>query len=182
MKRLFFIRHGETDLNVKQHFAGITEAQLTDDGRTQAQKSGRHLKSNPVAIDWIISSPLARTQETAKIIATEIGFPLENIELNELFLERNFGPLENTSAQKFLTTKDSYRKIDTVEGAETIANLQTRAERALQYVKSLPHDNVLVVSHGAFGRAFRRAVMELPHSHEYEAEFSIGNAEILELI
>lgn len=182
MKRLFFVRHGETDMNITNTLSGRVEAILTDNGRAQAKLSGASLKDKPVTIDYIVCSPLKRTRETAAIIAEEIGFPLEKIEYNALFLERSFGPLEGTDSKDFIKSPGDYRKIDDVEGAETIEALQQRAEKALAYAKSIEADNVLVVSHGAFGRAFRRVVQELPHTHEYEGIQWIGNAEIIELI
>ncbi len=182
MKRLFYVRHGETDMNISATFSGRTEAILTDNGRLQATTSGKALVQKPLRIDYIICSPLVRTQETARLIAEQISFPIDSIELNELFIERHFGSLEGTPVKKFLETPEDYRKIDDIEGAETVEELQKRAEKALAYAKSIPADNVLIVSHGAFGRALRRVVQGLPHTHEYEGIQWIANAEIIELI
>ncbi|CAN5415957.1 hypothetical protein BH09PAT4_BH09PAT4_02210 [soil metagenome] len=182
MKRLFYIRHGETDMNIAKKFSGTTEAQLTDNGRGQAKLSGEALRQKPLRIDYIVCSPLKRTQETAKIVAGEIGFPVEKIEINDLFIERHFGTLEGTPSEEFIGSPEDYRKIDAVAGAETIEALQQRAEKALAYAKSIPADNVLIVSHGAFGRALRRVVNNQPHTHEYDGIQWIGNAEIVELI
>ena len=169
-------------MNVASVLSGHVQAQLTDNGKRQARTSGSHIRDKKLRIDYIICSPLQRTQDTAHIIANEISFPIERIELNELFIERHFGPLEGTNAKDFIKSPDDYRKIDDVEGAETVEQLQKRAEKALDYAKSIDADNVLIVSHGAFGRAIRRVVNNLPHTHEYEGIQWIGNAEIVELI
>ena len=96
-------------------------------------------------------------------------------------MERFFGILENTDG---VTARENYKleDIDFVEGVERLEAMQQRAQAALEYVQSLTHDNILVVSHGAFGRAFRRAVHKLPHTHEYEVYDPISNAAFLELI
>ena len=66
--RLILTRHGETEENV----AGISQGQLlpgklTDKGIEQAKKLASRLKDEKV--DAIYSSDLARSADTAKIIA-----------------------------------------------------------------------------------------------------------------
>lgn len=181
MKKLFFVRHGLTHMNVNGLFAGHTETSLTDEGIEQAKNAGKSIKTNLPKIDLIICSPLERTRHTAKYIAEEIGYPVDMIETHDLFIERNFGPLEGTLGDDFFENYE-YKDIDSLEGAETIEALDRRAKESLEYVKSIDKDNILVVGHGAFGRAIRRAVANLPHTHEYEVYTPIGNTEIIELI
>ncbi len=182
MKKLFFVRHGETDTNVAGQFSGQIETSLTNAGKQQALLTGQKIKSDIPRIDYIICSPLGRAYETAKIIANEIGYPLKDIKRNSLFMERAFGVIDGTPATKFLSDPNKYKEIDDVEGAETVEQLQQRAAKALEYVQAIDHDNILIVSHGAFGRAFRRVVNKLPHTDEYNKLLMIGNAEILELV
>ena len=54
--------------------------------------------------------------------------------------------------------------------------------KALDYIKSLPDENILIVGHGAAGRALRRVVNGEPHTNEYIGELKIiNNSEVLEL-
>ena len=46
---------------------------------------------------------------------------------------------------------------------------------------SRPQNNILLVSHGSFGRALRRVANKLPYTNEYEEYSPIGNAAIVEL-
>jgi broad specificity phosphatase PhoE len=181
MKRLFYVRHGETHMNAAGLLSGQTETPLTDTGTEQAKATGKELKEKALRIDLIVCSPYERAFDTACHIAAAIGYPIENIQKNELFIERTFGVLEGTSGKAFMATHE-YRDIDDVEGSETVEALQKRAAQAFEYVAALPQETILVVGHGAFGRAFRRVVRGLPHTHEYLAETKIGNAEIVELI
>lgn len=182
MKKLFFVRHGETDHNVNRIWSGQIESTLTVKGEDQARQAGRNKLPH---IDLIISSPFSRTYHTACIIAEEMGYPVRDIEKNDLLVERAWGVLEGTPE---LDWDDTHQQedLDKVEGVEHTADLQVRAAKALAYIESLPQGNILVVGHGTFGRAFRRAVDKLPHTHEYsEAHremLRIGNAEIVELI
>ena len=181
MKRLFYVRHGETNMNVAGLLSGRTETQLTEKGIEQAKATGKELKEKLPHIDLIICSPYERTYETAKLVAAEIGYPIENIQKNDMFIERTFGVLEGTLGKDFLD-KHEYRDFDDVEGSETIEELQKRAEKAFKWLQTLEQDNILVVGHGAFARAIKRVVKGLPHTHEYEVDTSIGNAAIVELV
>jgi broad specificity phosphatase PhoE len=182
MKKLYYVRHGLTQGNIDEAFSGQIETPLTEVGKRQAVERGQAMKKNGTKIDLIISSPLSRAQHTARLIAKEIGYPVDRIEVNPLFLERNFGVLEGTPNSDFFKDK-TIQDLDKVEGAETVEDLHNRAHEALRYLRSIDHNNILVVSHGTFGRALNRAVNNLPHTHEYEHEIvRIGNAELIELI
>lgn len=93
MKQLYFIRHGLSENNKLRRFTGHFDSPLADEGREQAKNAGRNAKG--IDIDLIISSPLARALETAKIVGNEIGYPEQKIEINPLLIERNYGALEN---------------------------------------------------------------------------------------
>jgi broad specificity phosphatase PhoE len=186
MKRLFYVRHGETEMNVVGLWSGRIETPLTEKGKRQAKEAGQSLKTKLPRVDLIICSPLARAYHTASIIAEEVGYPIDKIQKSPLLLERNFGKLEGTSDVNYYNEQGGLESIDKVEGAETVEQMHTRALEALRMIESLPYDNILIVSHGTFGRAFRRAVDKLPHTHEYIQEhrdaYRLKNAEIVELV
>jgi broad specificity phosphatase PhoE len=183
MKRLFVIRHAESELNVAGLFAGHTETPLTANGRQQALEAGLKIKQDYPKIDLIVSSPLSRTYDTAKIIAQQIGYPGTNIMLSDLLIERNFGIIEGTSYDEFWKTH-VHEDIDKLVGAETVEQLHQRAIKALNYLKSQSANNILVVTHGAMARALNRVVQNLPHSNQYldaqQLKFRLKNAEIVE--
>ena len=181
MKKLLFVRHGLTAMNSEGLFSGQIETPLTEEGKEQAKQAGKNLKRD-YSVDLIISSSLSRAFDTASIIATELDYPVDKIQKSGLIIERGFGLLEATPFEEFFE-EHIYKDLDDVEGAETIEELHDRAHEALEFIKSLKQDNILVVSHGAFGRAFRRAVKGEPHTHEYTNPFAqIKNAEIVVLI
>ena len=51
MKRLYFIRHGQSEFNVAQKFAGRTDTILTTNGQKGALQAGKDNKG--IAIDII---------------------------------------------------------------------------------------------------------------------------------
>jgi len=185
MKRLFIVRHGETEFNAKRIWAGQVETNLTEKGKKQAKDAGVHISKNLPKFDLIISSKYSRAVDTATIIAKEIGYPVSNIKKNNLFAERSYGKLEGTHSEPFFD-QNTFEDIDEIEGSESVEQLHNRAIKALEYLKSLPENNILVVSHGTFGRALYRVVNEMPHTHEYlehhRSKYRMANAEIVELI
>ena len=95
-------------------------------------------------------------------------------------IERHFGELEGTINKEAGAKYTQYEgAIDTFKDVERLVDMQWRAQQTLVYLHSLPQDTVLVVAHGAFGRALRRAVnnepLNVPIVH-------IPNAEIIKFI
>ena len=87
---IYFIRHGQTDLNRKRVLQGRVDQPLNEEGIAQAQEAGERLHSCGVTFDRIISSPLKRAMDTALIIAGE-NVPLQT---DERLLEMDYGPYE----------------------------------------------------------------------------------------
>ncbi len=169
MQKLYFVRHGLSVMNQIGYFSGRTETDLTNQGIKEAAEAGKILKS--YGINLIISSPLKRTVHTAQIIAQEISYPIDDIVLNELFIERDFGPLEG---EAYIPNLGNH------PGVETVEHIIKRAVKALDYLNTLADfDNILVVSHGAMGRALRHVInKEIPYSNSP----NFKNGQIVELI
>ncbi len=145
MKKLYLIRHGLSLNNSLGLFSGHTETPLIDEGKKQAKQAGLYLKNHHINIDCIVSSPLQRTIETAKIIAHEINFNDKDIIINNLLIERNYGSFEGKPYVPHLEHPD----------IESIESLQKRADQVLKFLKNLKADNILLVTHGAIGRALQ---------------------------
>lgn len=181
MKKLFYIRHGETVMNAAGIITGQLETPLNETGKLQAKQSGDALRERVGHVDLIVTSTFERAYDTAKIIATEIGYDIDTIERNSLFDERTFGIYDGTLRSEFMLHHE-YQEFDTAEGAEPVEHLQNRALAAFEYVQAIDADVILIVGHAAFGRAFRRVVQGRPYTDEYGDNPQIHNAEILELI
>lgn len=173
MKHLYFVRHGLTKANVAGTWSGTMETPLTAEGQAQAKLAGEYAKS--LSIDHIIASPLGRTRDTAAIIAKEIGYPVENIELSSLLIERHFGQMEGKSWE-LDTNADGFVDVETRD------SVLERARLALEHLQAIEAETVLVVSHGTFGRALRSLI--LPHIpfEPGKPETRFKNAKIVKLI
>jgi broad specificity phosphatase PhoE len=68
-------RHGRTILNVQGQLKGFLDAELDEVGVEQAKMQAKFLKH--LGIKRILTSPLLRAVETAKIFAEEVGLNVE---------------------------------------------------------------------------------------------------------
>ena len=170
MKHLYFVRHGLSVMNRQGIFSGRTETPLHEDGLLQAHLAGK--KAKPLNIDCIVSSPMKRARDTALIIAEEINYPAEQIIINDFFMERAFGVLEGTPYQSEMHMED-------IEGVEKIEEILERARQGLAFLESLPHDTILVTSHGAIGRALRHII---DPTIPFAGSEKFHNADVVKLI
>jgi len=186
MNQLYYVRHGESIINAKGIWANVIgspfDLGLSELGTQQAIVAGQACKDQNLAFDLLIVSPMQRTRETAQIIAEAIDFPADKIIYNPLVTERKYAGLEGTSFPDFFE-HHSYKDLDAVPDNETVEELQLRANKALEYLRSLPENIILVVGHAAFGRALQRAIASRPYTDEYDTPtIDIPHGEILRLI
>ncbi len=101
---IYFIRHGESEANLREVFAGQKDdSALTEKGREQAREAGNKIKSLGLNIDIIVSSPLIRAFDTAKIVAQIIGYSKE-IVIDGRITEYDMGILTGTPGHQ-ITSK-----------------------------------------------------------------------------
>ncbi|WP_129309438.1 bifunctional RNase H/acid phosphatase [Streptomyces sp. L2] len=89
---LVLLRHGETPLTPQKRFSGSggTNPSLSDAGRDQAHRAATALAARGT-IQAVVASPLARTQETARIVAARLGL---DVETDDGLRETDFGAWE----------------------------------------------------------------------------------------
>lgn len=84
-KILYLVRHAEAAwMNSGQR---DFDRQLNDCGKREATEMGRRLKADGILPSAILSSPALRATQTAEIIATELGFPVDSISFAENIYE-----------------------------------------------------------------------------------------------
>lgn len=73
--RLYLVRHGETEWNRQRRIQGLTDLDLNENGRRQAEALARALRGEEVVA--IFTSPLKRARYTASTIARFHGIEPE---------------------------------------------------------------------------------------------------------
>lgn len=170
MKRLYFMRHGLSLHNQLGKFSGRLDSPLVDEGREDVKNSAQAIKK--LKIDTIVSSPLSRAIESSQIIAGEIGYPADMILVNNLFSERDYGVLEG-SPYIPLAVHDEIQDIETVE------DLIKRAQLGLDWLNSLDGEKILLISHGAIGKALYFVISQ---ESQPKNPVKFNNAEVVRLI
>ena len=163
-------RHGQTDWNIEFLLQGITDIPLNQTGIEQVELASGLIKRS----DWdvLVTSPLGRAVETARILSLGAGLPEAKVE--ELLLERSFGAAEGLSHQQW---REKYADLGLEpEGGETLAQLDIRSQLLLDTLaEKHAGKRVLAVSHGALIRTLIRKVSagEFPRDGE-----RFGNASL----
>ena len=173
MTRLSIVRHGQTDWNLHKKIQGSTDIPLNSTGRAEAAEVGAALRGRKW--DGIVASPLSRAEETARIIAGEIGLTPPQV-VAEL-TERHHGEIEGlTFDERMARFPDGVA----VPGLETRQEVLDRVIPALGRIAEA-HDggSVLVVSHGGVIGTLIRHVTdgERPRHDEIIANGSVHDFE-----
>ena len=58
MKKVYFVRHGESRWNVEDKICGVTDSPLTEKGHQQAVDTGKTILRLGIEADIILHSPL----------------------------------------------------------------------------------------------------------------------------
>lgn len=148
---IYFVRHGETDYNVKGIIQGQLDIPLNEVGIMQAQRIAQILKDEK--IDLIYASPLSRTRVTAEIINefhnVEVVF---DDRLKEFFAGTRqgtgFSDKEKKEKAEFLISPEKF-------GAESNYEFYDRCVSVYKDILKL-NKNVLIVSHGGVYRSIYR--------------------------
>ena len=72
--RVYLVRHGATTLTTEDRFAGETDVDLSDSGRSQLRDLANRLSREPLCA--VYASPMRRTVESAEILAGPHGLPV----------------------------------------------------------------------------------------------------------
>ncbi|MFZ1483962.1 MAG: histidine phosphatase family protein [Candidatus Saccharimonadales bacterium] len=186
MKHLYYVRHGESYINISDIFSSKVgtpnDKGLTETGQKQAENGAKYAKEAGLKPDILFCSPLKRAQETAILLAKELGYPEKDIVTSGLFVEMQYGELEGTPWMAFWESGKSYKNLGDYAGAETLEAMQQRAKKALEYLQSRPEETILVVSHAAFGRALKREIDGKPFSDEFENHTELPHGEVNKLL
>ncbi len=160
--KIYIVRHGETDANVKKLAQGRTDEPLNKNGRELAVLTGQALKG--MHFDACISSPLIRASETAKIILEESGNDIP-FTVDDRLLEMDFGDKEGKSLAEmddtaYLFYTDPFQ-FPGFPGGETIRDVCDRTQDFLkELIAKDDNKTYLVSTHGCALRAMTNHLFE----------------------
>ncbi len=160
MKKLYLMRHGQTEFNVRKLVQGRCDSPLTVLGRKQATVAASWLKSHDVNPDRVVASPLGRAMETARIVSSALDKDAASVEPCEGIIERSYGSFEEGPAADLPTDLWDPGEDLIPYGGEGSAALQARMLSALMAAIEDPSvQTLLAVSHGSASRQFIQATL-----------------------
>ncbi|MEK7153129.1 MAG: histidine phosphatase family protein [Patescibacteria group bacterium] len=176
MTSFIFVRHGQSQANADGIIANAYSP-LTEGGIEQARKTAKEVKA--LGVTMIACSPYLRAQQSAEIIAGELGIDLAHIKIIDELRERGLGVLENKpkghdGAWYFLDEES--------EGIESREGLFGRMTQALHIIRELSKTNtVLVVGHSVAGFYLLQAAAMKASLEAFDPPSQMNNADYVKV-
>jgi len=150
--RLYFVRHGATQLTAEDRFSGAVGVDLSEEGRWQVRRLSERLRDEKMAA--VYCSPLSRTVETAQILAAPHGLePIRRDGLREISHGRWEGLTRREVEERFPGEYASWEAdpftFAPQDGESGLAVLARSLPVVREIVVCHPGQRVLVVSHKA---------------------------------
>jgi probable phosphoglycerate mutase len=179
------LRHGETPLTPQKRFSGSggSDPSLSDAGREQAQRAGEALARRGT-IEGIVASPLARTRETAGIVAARLGL---DVTIDDGLRETDFGAWEGLTFGEVrerypddLTTWLADPNAEPTGGGESFVATATRiAATRDKLVAAHAGRTVLLVTHVTPIKTFVRLALGAPPESLFRMELSAASLSVV---
>lgn len=176
MSIICFLRHGQTDWNVKGLMQGIEEIPLNETGIMQAKQASSELANaldgKDFKFDRIYTSPLSRARVTAQEFAKKLGdIP---VIVDKRLIERDFGILSGKTYDK---NSKAVLQDMTEPSVETAKSLIDRVNSLIKdEVKN--NENVIFVTHGAITRIYAKNAKKAQSVSEIDIGI-IGNCALV---
>jgi broad specificity phosphatase PhoE len=161
----YFVRHGQTPWNAEGRLQGQAETDITELGRSQADRNGRRLAGlikDPQAFDFV-ASPMRRTCETMTRIRAAMGLDPAAFRTDSVLKEVHFGDWQGYTYPELervdagvtkRRARDKWNFLPPGEGAESYEMLTARIRPWLAAIDR----PTVCVTHGGVIRAIFRLV------------------------
>ena len=181
--KLYFVRHGETEWNVKKKIQGKTDIPLNENGIRQAKELACQLVEEDISVKHVYHSPQLRAAETARIAAEALHatcIPLDGlVEMNLGSWEgSNWRVIERENSPEYQEWRKDRRYVRTPGGSECYNDVVKRTLDAMEYIMKRENGDVLIVTHSAIIMALRCYIAGLPFD-EMVRKFKTRNAEVV---
>lgn len=159
--KLFIIRHGQTNANVKEMMQGWLDLKLNENGIKQAKLLAKRLKNEK--IDAFYSSDLKRAVMTAEEV---LKYHNKHLIKTSLLRELNFGHLEGISYEKYIEIINCYclkkSEFRNPKG-ESYEDIKRRVRVFLKEIlRKHKNQNVAIFAHGITNRVIIGELIKLP--------------------
>lgn len=192
--KIFLIRHGESTKNAGECTLDDWKVPLTNKGNQQALQLGKDLlrycndNNIKLANSVMISSPYIRAKQTAHNINQSLKLPLLiNYSLSEYQHENSesINIIQNEINQNLLKhspmLENIYKTQTKFNPNENEVEIVLRAKSLITSLKKLPYDNIFIISHKGFIKAFNTAFNNKEYSYYFNHQ-NIKNCSVMYFI
>ncbi|MFD9092000.1 bifunctional RNase H/acid phosphatase [Streptomyces collinus] len=175
------LRHGETPLTPQKRFSGSggTDPSLSDAGREQARRVAEALARRGT-VQAVVASPLARTRETAGIVAARLGL---DVAVDEGLRETDFGAWEGLTfgevRERYPDDLNAWLADPAARptgGGESFTETAVRIEATREkLVSAYAGRTVLLVTHVTPIKTFVRLALGAPDQALFRMELSAAS-------
>ena len=189
MAYLVLVRHGQSEWNLLNQFAGQTDVELTDQGKEEARKAAKLLQD--IVLHKAHTSDMKRAQQTLDIILEEMDHKNIEVKKHHAIKERDYGDLtgmnkakakEHFGDEQFLKYRRSWDVAP--PNGESLKDTYNRAvpyfEQEILKDLQAGH-NVIVAAHGNSLRAIVKHLEEISDEEIPNIEFGIGEIYLYEI-
>ncbi|MCD8391071.1 MAG: histidine phosphatase family protein [Firmicutes bacterium] len=185
MVKLYVVRHGETDSNIRQSCIGQKDVPLNDNGRLQAEALSDRLKD--VGFDAAYTSPLQRAADTL----WEVLKKQRDVRVVQSYdlIERDYGIFDDMTyreiAEKYPAEFDEWKSdwiYYKIPEGESSAEVQERVNRALdKIIETEDGKTVLIVTHLGAARQIISHALDLTIEDSWHFALDNARAAVLEI-
>jgi len=165
--QLFLIRHGQ-DLNPDQNRLTDTDPLLSTLGEEQAVSCAIKIKNTlgSGAKPIIIASPRARTMQTARVVAMQLGVEPEDVKSDTRLKERDCAAYSGQLAGEVFSNTEE----DLVAGGmEPYSNLLDRLGKFYEDILIRTDSPIIIVTHSGNIKPFMK-LSRIDHPYSLEAD------------
>lgn len=160
---LTLMRHARSRADDEGVHEGRYDSPLTDAGRAQVHQRGDHFLAQGYKPDVIICSTLIRAQETAQIVGSMLGVPVEPDEGWMEFDNRPLAGLTFEEADRLYPRPEHRNPFDALHNiGESEIDFHARISLALQRIIRRGTGRYLIVSHGGALNVALRVAFSIP--------------------
>ncbi|TOF36830.1 phosphoglycerate mutase [Vibrio parahaemolyticus] len=172
-RRMFVLRHGETEFNADKKLQGHCNSSLTSKGSDQARRVGTTLKQYVENRPFrVYSSTLGRALQTSQIVCEELNYSYENLNKEPRLKEFSLGEWEQRTIPSLeqeipnlLAQNDWYLQAPNCETYESVR------ERLSSWLSDVAHDeDIVVVSHGLTGIVLRGLLLGMDYTQVWQQD------------
>jgi probable phosphoglycerate mutase len=179
---IYLLRHGALADDSRDRFIGQIDLPLAEEGILQAQALAQALRNENIGI--IYCSDLLRSQQTAEIIASEAGIPVEaNPDLREISLGQWEG-LPRSEIKSSFPAQYAARGNDIencrVPGGESFAECRLRALAAWKKILACGNTRIAVAGHAGINRLLLCHLLGMPITNMFRIGQDYGCVNIVE--